>query len=100
MPVFLLQMNAFWKADERTRTAFLLQLRVIGHALQGVAQACNCRIFRGVSFLWLAPWCTVLRSWLCQSGVKQYSGFAVFAPGTRRLSSRETGSRGSKSAAH
>src|SRR5215203_2049237 len=57
------------RADERTRTADLLQLRVMHQALQGCAGGCKCRIFRGVSLLCLAPCCTVLRSRWCQSGV-------------------------------
>jgi hypothetical protein len=47
----------------------LLQLRVITQALQGCAEACKCRIFRGVSFLRLAECCTVLRSRWYQSGI-------------------------------
>ena len=46
-------------------------LRVIGHALQGFAQGCKCRIFRGVSFLRLAACCTVLRSRWYQSGINR-----------------------------
>ena len=30
-----------WRADERTRTANLVSLRVMIQALQGFAQACN-----------------------------------------------------------
>ncbi len=37
-------------------------LRVIGQALQGCAQACNCRISKPLFFLWVAEGCTVLRS--------------------------------------
>jgi hypothetical protein len=59
------------RADERTRIAFLLQLRVISQALQECAGVCKCRIFRGVSFPCLAPCCTVLRSRWCQSDVKR-----------------------------
>jgi len=61
-----------WKnerADERTRTADLISLRVIHQALQGFAEGCKSRIFKGVSFLCLAACCTVLRSRWCQSGV-------------------------------
>src|SRR5919106_2170925 len=57
------------RADERTRTAGLISLRVIIQALQGCAGDCKCRVFRGVSFLWFAPCCTVLRSRWCQNGV-------------------------------
>jgi hypothetical protein len=35
----------------------------------GVAGGCKCRIFRGVSFLYLAASCTVLRSRWYQSGI-------------------------------
>jgi hypothetical protein len=37
------------RADERTRTADLLQLRVIHHVLRGLAQVCKSLISRGVS---------------------------------------------------
>jgi hypothetical protein len=57
------------RADERTRTADLLQLRVIGQALQGVAQACQSRISKPLSFLRLALCSTVLRSRWCRSGL-------------------------------
>jgi hypothetical protein len=57
------------RADERTRTADLISLRVITQALQGCAGDCKCRIFRGVSFLCLAQCCTVLRSRWYQSGI-------------------------------
>jgi len=53
----------------------LLQLRVITQALQGVAQECKSRIFKGVPFLCLGACCTVLRSRWCQSGVKPYEKF-------------------------
>jgi hypothetical protein len=54
------------RAEERTRTAYPCSLRVITQALQGAAWGCKCRIFRRVSFLRLAPCCTVLRSRWCQ----------------------------------
>jgi hypothetical protein len=47
----------------------LLQLRVIGHALQGFAWGCKSRISKPVSFLGLAPCCTVLRSRWYQIGI-------------------------------
>jgi hypothetical protein len=59
------------RADERTRTALLLQLRVITQELQGVAQTCKSPISKGVSFLYLAEGCTVLRSRWYQSGIKR-----------------------------
>jgi hypothetical protein len=59
------------RADERTRTAYLLQVRVIIHALQGFAQGCKCRISKGFSIPSLALCCTVLRSRWCQSGVRR-----------------------------
>src|SRR5215211_3396779 len=68
---FYLQISTFWRADERTRTADLLQLRVIGQGLQGCAGDCKCCIFRGVSFLRLAECCTVLRSRWYQSGINK-----------------------------
>src|SRR5215210_7374070 len=40
----------------------LLQLRVIGHVLQGLAQECKRRISKPFALLWLAQCCTVLRS--------------------------------------
>jgi hypothetical protein len=64
------------RADERTRTAFLLQLRVINHVLQGFARACKSRISKPLSFLCFAPCCTVLRSRWCQSGVDVALAFA------------------------
>ena len=57
------------RADERTRTADLISLRVMFHALQGVARDCKWVLFRGFSLPWLALRCTVLRSRWCQSGV-------------------------------
>jgi hypothetical protein len=57
------------RADERTRTAYPCSLRVIHHALQGVAQPCETRIFRALSLPCLAQRCTVLRSRWYQSGV-------------------------------
>jgi hypothetical protein len=71
-PTFTLQNQRKKRADERTRTAHLLQLRVIIHALQGVAQACKSRISKPFSFPRLAACCTVLRSRWCQSGVNWY----------------------------
>ena len=59
------------RADERTRTADLLPLRVITQALQRFVQGCKYPISKPVSFLCLAPCCTVLRSRWCQSGVKR-----------------------------
>src|SRR5829696_8345521 len=49
----------------------LLQLRVIGQALQGFAQECKSRISKPLSFPWFALCCTVLRSRWYQSGVKR-----------------------------
>ena|SRR5918993_2458543 len=67
------------RPDERTRTAHLLQLRVINKALQGCAGGCRCRIFRGIPFPWLAACCTVLRSGWCQGGVKTLSRWPLRA---------------------
>ena len=59
------------RADERARIAYPCSLRVIGQALQGVAEACKSRILKPISFLRLAQCCTVLRSRWCQSGVNR-----------------------------
>jgi hypothetical protein len=56
-------------ADERTRTPYPCSLRVIHHALQGVARACKYRISKPVSILRSAQCCTVLRSRWYQSGI-------------------------------
>jgi hypothetical protein len=61
----------FRRADERTRTADLVSLRVITQALQRFAQGCISPIFRGVSFPCLAACCTVLRSRWYQSGINR-----------------------------
>src|ERR687895_522414 len=68
---YLAYLWAKQRADERTRTADLTSLRLIGQVLQGCAGGCKCRIFRGVSFLYLAACCTVLRSRWYQSGIKR-----------------------------
>jgi hypothetical protein len=57
------------RADERTRTADLLQLRVIIHELQGCAEGCKSTICKRISFLCHALCYTVLRSEWYQSGV-------------------------------
>jgi hypothetical protein len=67
--MFYLQIRENQRADERTRTAFLLQLRVINSVLQGVAPACKSCISKPISLPQLALCCTVLRSRWCQSGV-------------------------------
>jgi hypothetical protein len=59
------------RADERTRTADLISLRVCGQGLQGLARGCKSGISKPVSLLWLAPCCTVLRSQWCQCGIKR-----------------------------
>ena len=63
-------LSRLWRADERTRTTHLLQLRVISQALQGFARTCKSRISKPLSFPWFAAYCTVLRSRWCQSGVR------------------------------
>jgi hypothetical protein len=67
---FLQDLQEKQRADERTRTADLISLRVITQALQGCAGDCNSRIFRGVSFPCLAECCTALRSRWYQSGIR------------------------------
>jgi hypothetical protein len=71
-------LSRFVRADERTRTADLPSLRVIGQALQGCAGNCKCRIFRGVSFSCLAPCCTALRS-RYQSGIRTSDSYNLTA---------------------
>jgi hypothetical protein len=59
---FLRDLQARKRADERTRTADLLHLRVISQALLSVAWACKSRIDRGFSVPCLAHYCRVLRA--------------------------------------
>ena len=60
-----------YRADERTRTADLISLRVISKTLQGFARGCKSRISKRLSLLWVAERCTVLRSRWYQSGIKR-----------------------------
>src|SRR5215218_4985381 len=57
------------RADERTRTADLVSLRVIHQALQGCAGDCKSRVTKGFSVHRLARCCTVLRSRWYQNGI-------------------------------
>src|SRR5215204_2666547 len=68
--LFLRLLQAKRRADERTRTADLISLRVIGHVLQGFAEAWKSSIPKRFSLLWFAACCTVLRSRWYQSGIK------------------------------
>ena len=61
----------FRRTDERTRTADLISLRVITHALQGCAEGCNTRIFKRFPLLRVAECCTALRFRWYQSGIKR-----------------------------
>ena len=54
-----------------SNSLLLLQLRVIIHALQGVAEPCISCISNGDSVLWFAACCTILRSRWCRSGVNR-----------------------------
>jgi hypothetical protein len=63
---FFLQIAIRRRADERTRTADLISLRVITQALQGCAGGCKCRIFRRSCLLRGVTCCTVSRSRWCQ----------------------------------
>jgi len=65
------------RADERTRTADLISLRVIGHVLQGLARGCNHRIYKPVSLLRFARSCTVLRSRWYQSGIRTSNSYSL-----------------------
>ena len=47
--MFYLQISTFWRADERTRTAFC-SLRVIGQGLQGLLGVANPPYLKGFSF--------------------------------------------------
>src|SRR5215216_6834993 len=58
------------RAEERTRTADLISLRVITQALQGCAGNCKCRIDKPFALLRLALCCTVPRSRWYQSGIR------------------------------
>jgi hypothetical protein len=49
------------RADERTRTAFPLQLRVCGQWLLSLAQLCKSRINKRLSVPSIARYCRVLR---------------------------------------
>ena len=66
------------RADERTRTADLL-ITSDHSGVAGVAGGCKCRIFRGVSFLWVAECCTVLRSRWYQSGIRTSDNYRLTA---------------------
>ena len=57
------------RANERTRTADLVSLRVMHQALQALAQGCKPRISKPIPLPSLARRCTVLHSRWCQSGV-------------------------------
>jgi len=65
---FYLQISVF-REPTRGLEPLTCSLRVITQALLGFAEACKPRIFRGVSFLRLAEYCTVLRSRWYQSGI-------------------------------
>ena len=67
---FSLQLTQAGRADERTRIADLISLRVMHHVLQGPAQECKSRISKPVSFLSFARCCTALLSRWYQSGVR------------------------------
>ena len=83
-PEYSAYLSGLERADERTRTAYPCSIRVIGHELLGVAHACKCRIFRGVSFLRVAECCTVLRSRWYQSGIRTSDSYGLTAgPMTR-----------------
>jgi hypothetical protein len=56
-PVYL---SGLERADERTRTADLLQLRVIGQRLQGIAEVCKFRVGKGFCVPCIARDCRVL----------------------------------------
>jgi len=57
--VVLVPVQREQRTDERTRTADLISLRVIGQGLQGIAQPCKSLISKGFSLHGLALCCTV-----------------------------------------
>ena len=59
---FSASLSPLWRADERTRTTHLLQLRVISQALQGFAQGCKSRIDQGCPVPSIAHYCRALRA--------------------------------------
>jgi hypothetical protein len=63
----VLQFRQKLRADERTRTAFLLQLRVIGQAFQGCAGGCKSRISKRLPLLRVAA---CFASYCVPGGVK------------------------------
>src|SRR5215217_2970282 len=66
-------------------------LRVIGHVLQGLAEACNYRISRRLSLLRVAACCTVLRSRWCQSGIRKAGGWYLSDPPAPEIRKRSLG---------
>jgi hypothetical protein len=68
------------RADERTRTADLISLRVSHQALQELAQGCKYRISKRLSLLRVAQCCTVLRSRWYQSGINSANGCFAILP--------------------
>jgi hypothetical protein len=77
--LFLWVLQVKKRADERTRTADLISLRVIGHALQGLAEACKCRISKRLSLLGVSACCTVLRSQWYQIGIRTSDSYSPTA---------------------
>src|SRR5215212_10431087 len=67
------------RADERTRTAYPCSLRVCGQWLLGVARGCKSPISKGVSFLYIAVCCTVLRSQWYQIGIRTSDSYTLTA---------------------
>jgi hypothetical protein len=67
---FLRYLQEKKRADERTRTADLISLRVCGQGLQRLARGCKSRIFKRLSLLRAAACCTVLRSRWYQIGIR------------------------------
>jgi hypothetical protein len=58
---FYLQNGTFWRADERTRSAYPCSLRVCGQWLLSVAGVCKFRISKRFSVLSIARHCRALR---------------------------------------
>src|SRR5215208_2430393 len=65
------------RADERTRTADLISLRVIGQVSQGCARVCKFGIYKPICLPRIALCCTVLRSRWYQSGIRTSDRYSL-----------------------
>ena len=65
------------RADEWTRTADLISLRVIGQVSQGCARVCKFGIYKPICLPRIALCCTVLRSRWYQSGIRTSDRYSL-----------------------